>query len=315
VVRLLAASNATGTLTVDVQRPYCIYLRRGDVVMCTVSDDKPALIAQAQAGTTRAAELPSAMHRESMKLLDEALGASTGRFAWHGQIALPDYVEAFGRPISLTSIALARHRRAAPSSQTSARFLDEIYDRTSRFSEKLAGSRLEPEEKRVLALVDGRATVREILARAEISSDRAAAVIARLESVDLVRKDTSSVVQDGGGVVAILDDDEAFVTALRTHLTRREAPFEVIVAGDIAALATHAVEKRARVVLINARLCSPATIKREISVMATSGSMELVAVLDAPNREHVDAMLDAGMHAVLVKPIHVNDLERVLSLP
>ncbi len=316
MLRLLASSHATGTLTVDLQRVYRIYVRRGEVVMCTASaDGKPALLAQAQAGTGRAGELPAALQRESAKLLDEILGASAGRFAWQGQMGLPDYVEAFGRPISMTSIALSRQRRMAPTAAASARFLDEIYDRTPRFSEKLAGSRLEPEEKRLLSLVDGRTSVRELLTRAEISSDRAAAIFARLKNVDLVRNDTSSVVEVGGGVVTILDDDPAFIAAVRAHLGSRETPIDVVVVDSAAKLAPTSLEVRARMISVNARLCSPDLVKREIAALASSGTTELVSVLDAPDRKILDAMIEAGMHAVLVKPIHVNDLERLLSLP
>lgn len=67
--------------------------------------------------------------------------------------------------------------------------------------------------------------------------------------------------------------------------------------------------------IINARLCDSDHVRREIAAVASSGTTELVAVLDAPDRELMDAMLHAGMHVVLVKPIHVNDLERLLSQP
>jgi len=36
-------------------------------------------------------------------------------------------------------------------------------------------------------------------------------------------------------------------------------------------------------------------------------------VLDTASRGAVDACLAAGFHAVLAKPIHLNDLERLLS--
>ena len=39
----------------------------------------------------------------------------------------------------------------------------------------------------------------------------------------------------------------------------------------------------------------------------------LVAVLDSTTRGAVDACLAAGFHSVLVKPLHINDLERLLS--
>lgn len=345
ILRVLASSSATGTLTIDSTDIFRVHLRRGEVVMCTcsrvddtslrtwsagvpaelqeratqlqLSEGKPALITLAHAGAARVTELPAALHRESSRILDTVLGMSSGRFNWQTSMGLPDYVEAFGRPLSITSIAMARQRRSPQELKLSATFLDEVYDRTPHFSTKLAGARLEAEEQRLLALIDGRHTVREILGRAEISSDRAAAVFARLRSVDLIRSETMSLATDvKEGSIAVLDQDrDGFITGLRAFASSRARPRDVFVLSSLEELAANVLKQRVQLVLVNSAMCTSEALAREIAALATAGTITLVAVLDRPDPAQVDAMLKAGMHAVLTKPIHANDLERLLSAP
>ncbi|HEY4175802.1 MAG TPA: response regulator [Kofleriaceae bacterium] len=317
LLRLLASSAMTGSLTVQLAEQINIYIRRGEIVMVHAGGT-PELVSQAQAGGGRAGELPIAMQRESTRMLDEVLGAAAGRFWWQAVATLPDHVEAFGRPISVTSIALARQRRQAVGPKLDAKFLDEIYDRTPRFSEKLAGSRLEGDEQRLLGIIDGRTSVREILAKSNISSDRAAAIFARLRNVDLIRSDQTSGITDvDGGAVAVLDDDaNGFIASVRAHLQKRPAPIETVVIGRANDLASIVLKQRVRMVLINSRMWTASGVApTELAPLATAGNIVLVAVLDTPNPAELDAMISLGMHAVLVKPIHVNDLERLLSMP
>jgi CheY-like chemotaxis protein len=312
VLRLLGGPSSTGTLELELVETYRIYIRKGEILMVTKKGFDASSLTQAN---VRASELPMTLLRQSTKLLEDVLGATVGRFAWRPVLALPDYVEAFGRSLSVTSIALARQRKAQPESPLTAKFLDEVYDRTPRFSEKLAGARLEPEEQRLLGLIDGRTTVRDILVRAEISSDRAAAVFARLRNVDLIRCEARSSFADlDGGAVAVLDTDHTeFLPAVRAHLAKRPAPIETVVVEQPEQLAATVLKQRVRMVLINSRLCTPAIVQSELAPISTAGTITVIGVLDAPNPTELDAMIKAGMHAVLVKPIHVNDLERLLS--
>src|SRR5262249_38384890 len=127
---------------------------------------KPALITLEEAGAVRVANLPLELHVASAQAVDALLHAK-GRFAWEAGASLPDFVDAFGRPLALTAVALEHARRSASGAAAEA-VLERVYDRTPRFSEKLSGTRLHPDEQRVLALLDGRAAGREIVARARL---------------------------------------------------------------------------------------------------------------------------------------------------
>jgi CheY-like chemotaxis protein len=345
VLRLLASSNATGTLTISLADTFYIHIRRGDVLMCTTSkfdqsslgsapaarippellsrarrhqqnDGKPILVTLAQAGAIPVNDLPAELHRFAGRLLGELLGATAGRFAWRATLTLPDYVDAFGRHLSITSIALARHR--GPMTALPAVFLDEVYDRMPRFSDKLAGARLSSDEQRLLTLVDGRHTVRDILARAAISSDQAATVFARLRNVDLIRSnDASRAAEIAGGAVVVIDPDAQFVAPLGDYLARRPQPIELIALPihelGTSELAPALLKLRPRLVIVNARLLAADLALGELGSVVRGGTITIAAILDFQDPAEVDALLRAGFHAVLVKPLHENDLERLLG--
>ncbi len=343
-LRLLTSSSATGTLVIELADRYWIHLRRGGVLMCTSSrfDDevlgsisgavsaealaharrlqhaegKPILISLAQAGVARVADLPAELHAAGGRLLGELLGTTAGRFTWSPTANLPDYVDAFGRHLSITSIALARHRQGATSDAALPPvFLDEVYDRTPRFSEKLGGARLNRDEQRLLALVDGRYTVRDILGKAEISMDRAAAIFSRLRNVDLIRTESTSIQPDlaGGAVIVVDADEDGFVGPLRAHFARRPQPIEVISPASVGELAGLMLKLRPRLVVVNTSLVSAQLVERELAPIGRAGTMALTAILDHADPTMVAAMLKAGVHAVLTKPLHINDLERMTS--
>lgn len=344
VLRLLASSNATGMLVIELADRFWIHLRRGGVLMCTTSrfdesslgsvppstisaevlanarrvqraEGRPALITLAQVGAARVSDLPAELHAAGGRLLSELLGITAGRFTWNPSATLPEYVDAFGRHLSITSIALSRHRQA-PDASLPPVFLDEVYDRTPRFSEKLSGARLSRDEQRLLGLIDGHYTVREILGKAEVSIDRAAAIFSRLRNVDLIRSEATSVIQEvaGGSIMVVDADDEGFVNPLRAHFARRPQPIEVTSLDSAKDLASMMVRMRPRLVLFNTALVTAEQVERDLAPIARAGTTALTAILERPDPATVDAMLKAGVHAALSKPIHINELERMASL-
>ncbi len=344
VLRLLTSSAATGTLIIELSARFWIHLRRGGVLMATTSrfdesslgtvppssinaellanarriqraEGKPSLISLAQAGVAQVSDLPAELHAAGGRLLGELLGITAGRFAWNPSATLPEYVDAFGRHLSITSIALSRHRQTADISLPPV-FLDEVYDRTPRFSEKLGGARLSRDEQRLLGLIDGRYTVREILGKADVSMDRAAAIFSRLRNVDLIRTEAGSTVQEiaGGAVLVVDSDEDTFVGPLRAHFARRPQPIEVVSVDNPPELSQLMMRMRPRLVLFNTALIPADVVRREIAPISRAGTMVLAAILEKPDPQLVDAMLRAGVHAVFTKPIHINDLERMASL-
>lgn len=344
ILRLLTSGSSTGTLVIHLTDTFWIHVRRGGILMCTTSrydgsslgsmpsndvppelvqrarslqraEGKPALITLAQGGGTRVDDLPAELHALGGRLLTELLGTTAGRFVWQPALSLPDYVDAFGRHLSITTIALARERQS-PDLVLPSVFLDEVYDRTPRFSAKLGGARLDNDERRLLGLIDGRYTVREILGRAELSTDRAAAIFSRLRNVDLIRSEAmSGVVDIAGGAVVVLDpDEEGFIAPLRAHLARRPQPIEVISLDPAHELAVTMLKLQPRLVVINGNLITTDFVTRELVPISRAGTIGLAAVLDCPDPLRLEAMLEAGVHAVLTKPIHINEIERLISL-
>jgi DNA-binding response OmpR family regulator len=331
VLRLLTASHATGTLVIEVashSEPVArIWLRRGAIVLCAGPDDasaraltpelrdrvarnlaagKPALVTLAEAGALHAANLPLELHAASVRVLGDVLDARSGRFAWHPAAALPDFVDAFGRQLSLTAVALDHGRRAAAAPPG---MLEHAYDRTPKFSDKLAGARLTGDEQRVLAFLDGQATGRDIVARAKLPADQAAAILSRLSAADLIHQ----VAPRTARMLAVHGEDGELVAALRARLSRTTPPIEVIELDPHRSLAAAILEARPLAVMVSAGALTPHVLEHELPIIARDSTTAIICVLDSSDPQLAARMLRGGLHAVLAKPIHVSEIERVLS--
>ncbi|HEY0991727.1 MAG TPA: hypothetical protein VGD80_31960, partial [Kofleriaceae bacterium] len=225
-------------------------------------------------------------------------------------ITLPDFVDAFGRPVSLTAVALERGRRAGSSRL--AGVLDHVYDRSPRFSEKLAGARLTAEEQRVLALLDGQTTGRDLIARGRLSSDDGAAILTRLCAADLIARDLATR-STAAPTLAVLDSDgDDFVATLRDRLGRRSPPVEVIALDPAHSLAAATLEARPAVVLVGVAALGRQVLEHDLPIIARDSTIAVVCVLEAPDPQLAARMLRAGLHAVIAKPVHVTEIERLL---
>jgi CheY-like chemotaxis protein len=330
VLRLLTASHATGTLEVaSHSEPVArIWLRRGAIVLCSSPSEasasaltpelrdrvarnlavgKPALVTLAEAGALHAANLPLELHGASLRVLGDALDARSGRFVWQPAAALPDFVDAFGRQLSLTAVALDHARRAVAAPPPG--ILEHAYDRTPKFSDKLAGARLTGDEQRVLGSLDGQATGRDIVARAKLSVDQGAAILNRLSTADLIYQ----VVRRTAHTLAVHGDDGELVAALRTRLGRSSPALEVIQLDPHRSLAAATLEARPLAVLVGASALTPHVLEHELPIIARDSTSAIICVLESPEPQLATRMLRAGLHAVLAKPIHVSEIERVLS--
>jgi CheY-like chemotaxis protein len=342
-LRLLAATHATGALVIQATpgdfasvmaeaAVIRIWLRRGEVVMSSGSElpsfpgevtpelrerlarnrriGKPALITLAEAGAVRVANLALELHAASVRILGELLEARSGRFAWEPAASLPDFVEAFGRHVSLTTLALEQSRRTAFGAQSLAG-LGHVYDRTPGFSDRLAGARLDADEQRVLGLVDGHTTGRDAVARARLPADHGAAILARLCAAELIQH---GAVQRGTSVrtLAVLDGDGELVARLRARLARRTPPIDVVQIDPTRSLAAAALEIRPAVVLVGVAALGRHVLEQELPIIARDSTAAVVCLLDAPDPRLAAEMLRAGLHAVIAKPVHLTEIERLL---
>jgi CheY-like chemotaxis protein len=338
IFRLLAAARASGVLTVEHSDTVRVWLRRGDIVLCSRSAldwtalsttlgerltpalrervtqaqqiGKPVEIVLAEAGITSTSELPQALQSLSAQRVGELLASPSGRFAWQSLASLPDFVEAFGRHVSLTAITLDHGRRAAEP-HSSIR-LDQVYDRTDGFTQKLAGARLTAEEQRLLGLVNGRTTVNELISRVKLPAARVAAVLARLSAAELIRSDQSS--HAFVRTIAIRDDDrDNFIVPLRARLGSRSEPVEVIELAADEPLGAAARRARPNVLVFSSAALTVDVLERELPALIREGEIAVVCVLDIPDAALTTKLRNVGVHEVVSKPLHVNELERLLS--
>lgn len=338
ILRLLASARASGVLAVEQQDTVRVWLRRGDIVMCSRASvdwtglttalgdrlslalrerltraqqiGKPVEITLAEAGVMSSSELPQALHVASAQRMGELLAAPSGPFSWQPLSPLPDFVEAFGRHVSLTAIILDHGRRAAEPRSTIR--LDQVYDRTDGFSQKLAGAKLTAEEQRLLGLVDGRATVHELVTRAKLPEARVVAALGRLSAAELIRNDQSS--HTPVRTLAIRDNDrDNFIGPLRARLASRSEPVEVVEVPADESLAAAARRIRPNVLVLSWSALTTEVLERELPVIIGEGEMAVVCVLDVPDPALTTKLRSVGVHEVVSKPLHINELERLLS--
>jgi CheY-like chemotaxis protein len=339
-LRFIAALRLTGCLTLELAARVEIYTRDGDVVLCTsqappaaadlehvdlsrtpraaldrviaeqARTGKPAVVSLAEAGQLPRELAPLALRDQGARILASAFEARAGRLSWRSLDGLPGYVEAFGRPQAVTGIALELRRGARSSEDVSASFLGAVYRRTARFSRKLAGARLSTNERKLLSLFDGETPVSAILERTGVSADKAASVCNRLTAVGLIELRDHASTGSFSGIALWNPGDGDFSRALRALLQRRAPPMDVIALDLEDDVEGAIVRIRPRLILVT----DPSSARTDLLTgAARTSSSALVAVLDTASRGAIDACLAAGFHAVLAKPIHINDLERLLS--
>jgi CheY-like chemotaxis protein len=338
-LRFVSSLELTGRLTAQLPARLDIYVRGGDVVLCTpraappeaeldgvesarapraaidhavrqqIETGKPAVVSLAEAGHASRELAPLVLRDGAAKLLAAALEVKEGSVAWRSLDVLPDWVEAYGRPLAVTGIALEWRRMAQASAAPPAGFLDAIYERTPRFSRKLAGARLSGSEQLLLSLFDGKTPIAALLERTGLTVEKAASVCNRLCAVDLLERRDDAVTGVFAGIALWNPDDHEFEQALRGLLRRRTPPIEIIDLGLEGDVAGAILRTRPRLILVT----RPSSARTDLMVKAArSSSSALVAVLDTASRAAIDACLAAGYHAVLAKPLHINDLERLL---
>lgn len=333
VLSLVGAAAATGCLVIEGGASggeVRVWARRGEVLMATAVEQdqavvakisaahvverirrnqergKPAKITIAEAGLAPAEQLPLELVADSANVLRAVTANRRGRFSWTN-IELPDYVEAFGRHVSLTMLALEMARStgaAAPSRQ----LLDAVYRRAPAFSQRMSGVRLLADEQRVLTLVDGRTPAHEFSARSRLPVQQVAAALERLVTSGLVVGDHPSLLGDASRRAVICDADEAgFIQPLRARLEAMTPPVELQVVGTGLALEALLNRQSPGLVIVAASELTP-----RILAAARDARVPTVALLPGPDEAAAEKLIRDGAYAVLSKPVHVNELIRLL---
>ncbi|HSK03033.1 MAG TPA: response regulator, partial [Kofleriaceae bacterium] len=286
VLRFVAALKLTGCLTLELAPRVEIYARGGDVVACTaygppIAADldhvdrarapraaidraaadqartgKPAVVSLAEAGHVPREVAPLALRDQGARILAAALEARTGRLSWRSLGALPEYVEAFGRSLAVAGIALEQRRGVRSGEDIPAAFLGAIYQRTARFSRKLAGARLSASERKLLALFDGETPVAAILERTGVAADKAAGVCNRLVAVGLIELREHASSGSFSGIALWSPGDAELLRSLGALLQRRTPPLELIDLAGEDDCAGAIVRARPRLVLVADPACA-----------------------------------------------------------
>lgn len=362
VITLLGASGRTGELALmRGEARTLLYVRGGEIALVTSTDPsgwgraidlasvspdvraaaeseqratgKPLVLSLAEHGALPSGvELASAIHDAGRSLLLDVIDGQEMAFAFRELAALPEWVEAYGRAVSMrrrtllfppaqespkksaaSLAAMALDRARAASLETSARpSADVVLDRVRGFSEKVKGLSFDAKERRVLALVDGRWTLNGIARRAGLAEEEVRRIAWCLLEVGLV----SSSEQQGARPVLVVDNDiEGFQRPLESLLARRPEPVAVVRVEDEDDLVETALREKPSVVLFDAGGARDA----EQTARAFRGNSELrdvalVAVLEVPAASTAPALQAAGFDAVLVKPVAYADLERLIRL-
>ncbi len=274
---------------------------------------KPALVMLAEAGFEIEVDVVAALKAHSYQLLAAALSNRAGQFAWREQ-RLPSYVEAFGRPISLTEVALELAREQNRLLPGGTEILDHVYQRTARFSNAIAGLRLTNAERAVLAAIDGVSSLRQLSERTKLTLRQVTSTVSHLASVDLVaRADAAS----GDGAprsslpLLVHDLDAAFVEQLRTLLARRPLALPILEVSEVSALDEAVSSAKPQLILIGS---DTRALPPELRALAKLTSAAVVAVLEVADATTTAETLALGYDAVLLKPVHISELERLLAL-
>ncbi len=280
------------------------------------SSGKPVFVSLAESGRLPTGNLSHLLYAHGKRALTEMLDEPRCTFTWSEVPALPLYVEAQGRELTLAQLQLERLRRdQATGSEPGPEVLQWVFERIPGFSRRVRQVELTSEERRVLTLIDGRQPVARVVHRGSMGPALVSAILLRLASVELIRRVDAK--PSGRRRVVLIDPDDSGVRSpLERLLGQRREPVDLVaLTHDEPQLATTVVKQRPALVIANATVLGDAAhaLAREL-VNSTQGfEGALVAVLEERDPEAGDQLLAAGFDAVLAKPVWFGDLDQFLN--
>lgn len=301
---------------------------------------KPLFVSLAEAGALpKACDLGAALHHHSKHLLIAVLAESDLEFAWRESVALPNYVEAYGRHVSTnrdtligvplstdspTSRSVAQLTLERLRADSVVRVLPQgvAFDRVRGFSEKVRELSLSASERKVLALVDGHSPSEQISSRSGLESAEVAHVMHRLTEIGLIRQRSGSSAlgtyadSRGPGAILILEPDiEGFHKPLEVMLSSRSEPLTLVSLDHEPDVLEAIRRERARMVILNAELGEAvlASTVRAVREADDLAHVSMVAVLEHSTDETQAELVSQGFDAILVKPVAYAELERLID--
>lgn len=349
LLKELGACGRTGVLSLETpQRRTLLYLRRGEIIFATHNQPdeylrqaafdrsalsradqdraegaqretgKPVFVSYAEAGMLGGADLTTLLYQQGKAALLDALDAGPCPFTWYEHKSLPAYVDASGRPFSLPQLSLERLRRVDDWAQVELHVnsLDLVFRRREQFSQNLRHFELTENERRVLTLVDGRSSVRQIIDRSGLATFEVFHVLYRTSQVGLVQKGEPGGVPFAGreGPVLILEPDVDGVQVPLAHMLKRRRQPLSLVAAEGSDVVASVLRQLPRLVLINPATpgLDAAAAVRAIRSQVEISDVPLVAVVDVEEGHKAESWIAAGFDAYVVKPFPFAELERFL---
>lgn len=243
--------------------------------------------------------------------LASVLAGRDGRFTWRRLELLPPAV--CGDPVPLAQLQLECLRLqddlAGPADT-------EVVLRAPGFSKRIGELQLATDEQQVLALVDDASTLAEVATRAGLTAAFAGTLVARFLELGVLRTRSDErglgPDRDRQLVVVVEPDEPGFRAGLARHLATHR-PTAGVLAVDGATDADGILRRDPAVVIVNATLFGPLALDlaRRVATRGDHGRPRTIAVLESPGALEHD-LRQAGCDAVLVKPVHVLDLDWIL---
>jgi DNA-binding response OmpR family regulator len=257
-----------------------------------------------------------ALHRLGRQALVQLAGEGPQPWQWSDYDALPSLIERVARTISLDQLNLDRLRQVDDWSQIEleVRSLDQVCRRAVDFRTRLAGFELTPDETRVLLRVDGRIPVKDLLAQVGLSTFEVFHILYRLIQVRLIHPQDGAVVAAGSGPVLWCGAvDTAVTKPLAAWLGRRSEAVELVFTTP-EELVSRILAAAPRLVLFGAGAGIDAaqlagTVRAHLEISDT----RMAVLVPAIDRVQHRALRAAGIDQVLVRPVHLNAIDRLLS--
>ncbi|HVH43132.1 MAG TPA: response regulator [Labilithrix sp.] len=277
-------------------------------------------------GSSEGLDLRRTLQRVGRRLLFDAFDATEQSFAWRDLASLPAYVETYAcyvplcrntepfdpgkppaeMPPSLAQLTLQRLREEEVSEQLLPK-ANIVFDRVQGFTERIRDLALEARERRVLALIDGRHTIEELVGRTGLGLHAVRRVARSLGEVGLI-----APVQGERPVMILEKDVDGFQRSLESMLQGRERPIPVLSLATTDDVVEIALRELPRTVILNVE-SSKIDMRDTVRALRSHEALQdvsFVALLDIPSPARVPELEAAGFDAVLVKPVAYSDLER-----
>ncbi len=242
---------------------------------------------------------------QSAREVAALLRGRSGTFRWRRLEIEPDPPAGNALHLAQLQLECARVRTDAPRPAPTT-----PVERSPGFSARVQELALDPVEQQLATLVDGQATVEELARRAGLAGAAAEAIVARLVEIDLLRLPASAPRATVRRTVVVAEPDHAaFRGPLTRHLATRHPGIAVEWhTGDLDV--DDLLARRPDVIVVNATAHADAALR--LARRCADGPIRLVAIVELAT-PRADDLTAAGFHAVVAKPVHLHELEWLVT--